>query len=455
MNAVKQQEHWSSRWFFMMAAVGSAVGLANIWRFPYTTGENGGGAFVFVYLAAVIFLALPLVITELMLGRRSQSCPTEGMKALVREAKVSSWWTVFAFGGVLSTTLIMSYYCMIGGETVVYAIKTISGEFTGINAAQSSAISAQYNGSWLTVFWGHTLFLGLTVWISAQGVSSGLERAVKYMMPMLFLILFVMVIYAMFAGEFKQTLLYLFTPDFSLVNADVVIDAFGQAFFSVSVGATTLIAYGSYLQRRDPIVNSAVFIVTADTLVALLAGLAIFPIVFAHGLDAGGGPGLVFEIIPLALGDMPAGSLIGALFFVLLAFAALTSSISLLEVPVAWLNSKPNWTRKRAAVVWGGAVWLLGLLPVLSLNELSNFHPLGMFGNQSTFFDLFDYIASNILLPLSGLIMAILVGWILPRSLVRAELDADSNPLWFAIWQNLLRYLVPLVLLVVFFSLVV
>lgn len=455
MNAVKQQEHWSSRWFFMMAAVGSAVGLANIWRFPYTTGENGGGAFVFVYLAAVLFLALPLVITELMLGRRFQTCPTEGMKALVREAKVSSWWTVFAFGGVLSTTLIMSYYCMIGGETVVYAFKTISGEFTGIDAAQSSAISAQYNGSWLTVFWGHTLFLGLTVWISAQGVSSGLERAVKYLMPMLFLILFVMVIYAMFAGEFKQTLLYLFTPDFSLVNADVVIDAFGQAFFSVSVGATTLIAYGSYLQRRDPIVNSAVFIVTADTLVALLAGLAIFPIVFAHGLDAGGGPGLVFEIIPLALGDMPAGSLIGALFFVLLAFAALTSSISLLEVPVAWLNSKPNWTRKRAALVWGGAVWLLGLLPVLSLNELSNFHPLGMFGNQSTFFDLFDYVASNILLPLSGLIMAIFVGWILPRSLVRAELDADSNPLWFAIWQNLLRYLVPLVLLVVFFSLVV
>jgi neurotransmitter:Na+ symporter, NSS family len=454
MHSIKPQEHWSSRWYFMLAAVGSAVGLANIWRFPYTTGENGGGAFVFIYLGAVFIMALPLVVAELLLGRRAQSCPTEGMKLLVHEAKASPFWTVFAYGGVLSTTLILSFYCMIGGQTLVYAAKTLFGDFSGATAELTSAVSSDYSSSWPWVLAGHTLFLGITVWISAQGVTAGVERAVKIMMPLLFLILILMVGYAMAAGEFMRTVNYLFTPDFSRVTPKTIIEAFGQAFFSVSVGATTLMAYGSYLQRQDPLPGSAVFVVTADTLVALLAGLAIFPLVFAYGLDAAGGPALVFNSLPLAFGNMPAGFVVGTLFFLLLAFAALTSSISLLEVPVAWLDSKENWTRKRAAWCWGAVVWLLGLLPVLSLNLLADFRPLGWLGSDSTFFGLFDYFTSNIMLPVSGLIMALFVGWILPSSVTRAELMADGNPFWYNLWRGLLRYVVPIVLLAVFASLV-
>lgn len=454
MSEEKKHEHWSSRWFFMLAAVGSAVGLANIWRFPYTTGENGGGAFVFVYLAAVFIIALPLVMSEFLLGRRGQACPTVSMQRIVDEAKASPYWRVVAYGGIVSTTLILSYYCMFGGETMVYAWKNISGQFAGATAETSAQISSGYSGSWLTMFAGHTLFIGITIWISSEGISHGVERAVKYMMPALFLILFLMVVYAMVEGEFAATLAYLFAPDFSELSSDVVIDAFGQAFFSVSLGATTLMAYGSYMQRRDPIGSSAVFVVSADTVVALLAGLAIFPVLFAHGLNAAAGPTLVFETIPLAFGNMPGGAIVGTLFFILLAFAALTSSISMLEVPVSWLDSKPHWTRRQAAFTWGAGAWLLGLLPVLSFSELSAFHPLGVFGVEMTFFDLFDYLVSNIMLPLTGLVLALFVGWVLPKSLTREELGGEANPFWFAVWLNLVRFVAPVVLVVLFASLV-
>ena len=454
MQQSEQHENWSSRWLFILAAVGSSVGLANIWRFPYTTGENGGGAFVFIYIAAVFFLALPLVIGEFLIGRRGQDCPTKALKKLITEACAGPFWVCIGYMGIFTASLILSYYSMIGGETIYYAAANVLGKFQGIAPGDAAAISNGFNASWISVLLAHSLFMIITITISANGISDGLEKAVKYMMPLLFIILIGMVAYAMVAGEFSAAVTYLFTPDFSKLNASVVVDAFGQAFFSVSVGATTLMAYGSYLKKSDSISSSATIIVSADTLVALLAGLAIFPIVFAFGLDAGSGPGLVFETIPLAFGNMPGGLIFGTLFFILLAFAAITSSISMLEVPVAWLTSKDNWSRKQAAIVSGGCIWVIGFLSVLSLNVWSGFYPLGFAGVERTFFGIFDYLTSNIMLPVTGLMTALFVGWVLPQSISKEELQVINGSVLFRGWMIMLRYGVTLALGIVFYNLV-
>jgi len=262
-----------------------------------------------------------------------------------------------------------------------------------------------------------------------------------------------MVIYAAATGNFGQSINYLFQPDFSKINIEVIVAAFGQAFFSVGAGATILMAYGSYMNRSDSIINSSALVASADTLVALLSGLAIFPIVFAFGLNPAAGPGLVFETVPLAFGHMPGGQFVGTLFFVLLAFAAITSAISLLEAPVAWLESKDGWSRKKAA--WTGAtmVWCLGLLPVLSLNHLADFYPLGFMGVERNFFDFFDYLSNNLMLPLGGLLLAVFIGWVLPDRISQEELSVLAEHHWFKIWMFMLRYIITIVLVVVFVNL--
>ena len=453
MQEQKQRENWSSQWLFIMATIGSSVGLANIWRFPFTAGENGGGAFVLIYLAAVFFLAMPLLMGELMLGRRGQACPPVGLRAIAKEANASPYWSWLGYLGIATALLILSYYCMIGGETVIYAIKNISGQFVDLEVDQSLAISAEYNANLLMVVFGHTLFVCGMGWVSSRGISGGVEIAVKYLMPSLFIILIAMVIYAAVTGSFAQSISYLFQPDFSKINIEVIVAAFGQAFFSVGAGATILMAYGSYMRRDASIISSSIMVAGADTFVALMSGLAIFPIVFAFGLNPAAGPGLVFESVPLAFGHMPGGRFVGTLFFVLLAFAAITSAISLLEAPVAWLQSKDGWSRKKAA--WTGAltVWCLGLLPVLSLNHLAEFYPLGFMGVERNFFDFFDYLSNNLMLPLGGLLLAIFIGWVLPNRISHDELNVLAEHHWFKLWMFMLRYVITAVLAVVFITL--
>jgi NSS family neurotransmitter:Na+ symporter len=453
MQQQKEHENWSSQWLFIMATIGSSVGLANIWRFPFTAGENGGGAFVLMYLAAVFFLAMPLLMGELMLGRRGQACPPVGLRAIAKEANVSQNWSWLGYLGIATALTILSYYCMIGGETIIYAVKNISGQFVNIDVEGSLAISAEFNASLPMVIFGHTLFIALMGWVSSRGISGGIEIAVKYLMPSLFIILIAMVIYAAVTGSFAQSISYLFQPDFSKISIEVVVAAFGQAFFSVGAGATILMAYGSYMNRNDSIINSSILVASADTFVALLSGLAIFPIVFAFGLNPAAGPGLVFETVPLAFGHMPGGQIVGSFFFILLAFAAITSAISLLEAPVAWLQSRDGWSRKKAA--WTGAtlVWLLGLLPVLSLNNLSDFYPLGFIGVERNFFDFFDYLSNNLMLPLGGLLLAIFIGWVLPNKVSQEELSVLAEHHWFKLWMFMLRYVITLILVVVFINL--
>lgn len=444
---------WSSRFAFLMAAVGSAVGLANIWRFPYTAGVSGGGAFVLVYLGAVILLALPLVIAELTLGRRGKGAPPKAIRTVAEESGLSPNWgwmgvILGGFGGMLA----LSFYAVVGGWTMAYVAEMGSGALQGVSTDEAAAVFEGLNGNpWSLLAW-FSIFIGATIFISARGVRAGVERAVKLMMPALFVMLLMMVGYAVKVGEFGQAVRFLFMPDFSKLTTGIVLAAFGQAFFSVSVGLTALVAYGSYIRRETSIPQSALIIVSVDTLVAILAGLAIFPIIFAFGLEPDAGPGLVFITLPFVFGDIPGGQLFGTMFFVLLLFAALTSSIGMLEAPVAWLAERTRLKRTGAAILAGGISWCLGVLAVLSQNRLSDFYPLdgiAIFSGK-TFFDLFDFLVINIMMPLGGILIAVFTGWLVHRKFTQQELYGDKPTIWFSAWRILVRYVAPVILLGVF-----
>lgn len=448
-------EQWSSRWAFMLAAMGSAVGLANIWRFPYSAGMSGGGAFVMIYLVALVSLALPLLMAELLVGRRGQASPPLSIASVAKEAGASRHWTLMGYTGLLAITLILAFYSVVGGWAMAYIFKLGSGAFTGLDAVAIQGEFDQFNARPGSVLAGFTAFLGLSVYISTRGIRDGLEKAVKLLMPTLLLMLLAMVVYAAMVGDFRAAAQFLFEPDFSLVTPRIVLDAFGQAFFSISVGLTNIMAYGAYLRKDVNLPGSCAIIVGADTVIALLAGLAIFPIIFAHGLEPAGGPGLVFMTLPIVFGSVSGGAILGALFFLLLTFAALTSSISMLEAPVSWLHDGRGWRRKHAACAVGALVWCLGLLCVFSFNLLSDVYPLGgidYFAGQ-TFFDLFDFVTTRILSPVVGACIAIFVGWALSRKITAGELGAEDTSPAYRAWLWSVRVLVPVVLGLLCYSL--
>jgi NSS family neurotransmitter:Na+ symporter len=437
----------------MMAAVGSAVGLANIWRFPYSVGVGGGSAFVLVYLGAAVLLALPLVIAELTIGRRGKGAPPTAIRNVARESGLSPNWgwmgvILGGFGGIIA----LSFYSVVGGWTMAYALESARGTLQGVSIeGAQQAFGALNDNPWTLLAW-FSVFIGATVLVSARGINAGVERAVKLMMPALFVLLLLMVGYAARVGDFARALEFLFTPDFSKLDTSIVLSAFGQAFFSVSVGLTALVAYGAYIRRTMSIPQSALIIVSIDTLIAILAGLAIFPIIFAFGLEPDAGPGLVFITLPFVFGDIVGGQLFGTIFFVLLLFAALTSSIGMIEAPVAWLAERTRLGRTGAALLAGGISWSLGVLAVLSQNRLSDFYPLdgiGIFAGK-TFFDLFDFLVINLMMPAGGILIAIFLGWRVKQRFSREELYGDAPSIWYGAWRFLLRYFAPLVLTGIF-----
>ncbi len=435
---------WSSRWIFILAATGSAVGLGNIWKFPYITGENGGGAFVLVYLACIACIGIPIMMAEIMLGRRGRQNPINTMHTLAQESGASRHWRLLGWSGVVAGLLILSFYSVIAGWALSYIVKTASGTFEG---ADGDAVSAVFGdmlaGPGGLLFW-HTVFILMTMAVVARGVKSGLEKAVQFLMPALFVILLVMVGYAATTGAFSQGLKFLFNPDFSKLTADGVLVAMGHAFFTLSLGMGAIMIYGSYLPHKASIASTTFYIAGADTLVALLAGMAIFPIIFANGLEPGAGPGLVFVTLPIAFGQMDGGLIIGTLFFVLLTFAAWSSSISLIEPAVTWLVENKGLSRAKTCVVFGAMTWLLGIGTVLSFNHWADYKLF-----DKTFFDLLDYLTTNIMLPLGGLFIALFAGWVLSRADSREELQMDDG-LGYRVWLFLVKFVAPLAVIVVF-----
>ena len=437
---------WSSRFAFILAVSGSAVGLGNIWKFPYVAGQNGGGAFVLVYLLCVFGVGLPIMMSEVLLGRRGRRNPVATMSLLGEEESGSSVWGFVGASGAVAGFLILSFYSVIAGWTLSYIFKSLSGELVAASAEQVGTSFNTLVGSVLESGFWHTVFLGATILVVALGVERGIERAVKFMMPALVVILLVLLGYSMNMGAFEQGFNFMFEADFSKLTSDSILAAMGQAFFTLSIGMGSVMAYGAYLPQDASIAKTSFAVVCADTAIAILAGLVIFPVVFANNLDPTSGPGLIFQTLPLAFGQMPGGMIFATLFFVLLAFAALTSAISLMEPAVVWLMESKDFRRPVASSVVGLIIWALGFLTVLSFNELSEFKFI-----KGTFFDNLDFLTSNIMLPLGGLAITVFCGWVMCVSSSASELDPEAGEV-YKVWRLLSRYVAPLAVALIFLN---
>ncbi len=428
-----------------MAATGSAVGLGNIWKFPYITGENGGGAFVLVYLLCIFLIGVPIMMAEVMLGRRGRRNPVDSMKHLAAETGHSQLWKFLGWTGIAAGFLILSYYSVIAGWAISYVFTTAAGTFTGADAALVGQHFDALTKSPATLIFWHSIFMLITMAVVARGIEGGIEKAVRFLIPALFGLIIVMVLYAMTTSGFAEGLRFMFAPDFSKLTTEGVLKAMGQAFFTLSIGMGAIMVYGAYLPKETSITQTSFSIAIADTSVAVLAGVAIFPIVFANGLEAGSGPGLIFVTLPLAFGNMAFGALFGTLFFILLVFAAWSSSISLIEPAVAWLIENKGFSRLKASIVLGLLTWFIGLGTVFSFNEWSD---LTLFGK--TFFDLLDYLTANIMLPLGGVLMAVFAGWLMKKSASHDELAISESA--YVIWRFLVRYVTPIAVMLVFLN---
>lgn len=444
MQVSATHQHWSSRFAFIMASIGAAVGLGNFWRFPYQAGENGGGAFVLIYIAVVIFVAIPLVMGELLIGRRGQSSAIGSTIAVARSEGRSGLWSIIGWVGMIASFLVLTFYSVIAGWVMAYIPKALQGDaFSGGADAVGAAFGALLGDPSQLILW-HSIFLVITSVIVMQGLHNGIERAATILMPAFFAMLLFSVFYATSAGDLAGTLEFLFNPRWEEVGVGVVMDAIGQAFFSVGVATAILITYGAYLNKDAHLPRSSIVISFADTGVAVLAGLAIFPLVFANGMDPNAGPGLLFVTLPLAFAELPMSQVFGTVFFTLAFFAALTSSIALLEIIVSWAEENLKMKRVAATVMFGGIAWLIGIFQALSFNVMDNTLPEGFLPGVSdrNFFGFIDFITANIMLPLGGVLIAIFVGWRVSRETASEELGISG--LGFRFWRLLVRFVIPI-----------
>jgi neurotransmitter:Na+ symporter, NSS family len=436
----KKNSHsqWSSRMGFMLAAAGSAVGLGNIWKFPYMAGQMGGSAFVLTYLICMFVIGLPILVAEWLIGRRGQKNPIHTMEDVAAAEGRSKSWRWVGIIGVLGSFLILSFYSVIGGWATDYIFLAGNGTFTGLHGNGTSEVFQQFLGSVNHLFTWHTVFMLATGLIVAMGVGAGLERSCKIMMPGLGILLIGLVIYAgvVSGPSFGKAFAFLFTPNWSAITGKAVLAALGHAFFSLSLGMGIMMAYGSYLGKDVNLISTARTVVILDVIVAMLSGMAIFPLVFANGLQPAEGPGLIFVTLPIAFGNMAGGTIIGVLFFIFLTFAALTSSISLLEPTVELLEEKTHLGRKSATLVSSVVIWALGIACLLSFNAWQD---VTIFGKN--IFDFLDYVTSKLMLPLTGLGTIIFAGWMMQQETIRQELNL--SPVIFAGWKFLCRIVIP------------
>ena len=435
------------------------------------TGENGGGAFVLIYIVSVLIIALPIMIAEVFIGRHGKQNPVASLKYVANESssfnfievdrslnrvrsKKQSYsnyddysnWQLVGWAGIIAGILILSFYSVIAGWTISYVFKAATGVFNDISLEKSQSLFSDFIADPEKLLAWHTIFMILTCYIVAQGVKGGLEKAVKFFIPALFILLVCLAVYSMTLPGFYDGISYMFVPDITRIDAQVILSAMGMAFFSLSIGMGSLMIYGSYLSDESSITEVTTIVAFADTFVAILAGVIIFPMVFTYNLDpSNAGPGLIFQTLPIAFGSMPGGGIIATLFFILLFFAAITSSISLIEPAISYMVEKYSLTRAKATVRMGLITWILGLGTILSFNYFSEYTFFGM-----TFFNLIDNFTAKVMLPLGGLLMAIFVGFIVKRKIVQEELRL--NAILFNTWRLIIRFIAPIAVTLIFIN---
>ncbi|MCK5537166.1 MAG: sodium-dependent transporter [Bacteroidales bacterium] len=438
-----KRDGFSSKFGVIAAAAGSAIGLGNIWKFPYIAGENGGGAFLIIYLVFIVLIGLPVMMSEFIIGRKAQ----QNVFGAFRSLSKTGFWRIIGVMGVLAAFFILSFYGTVAGWTIEYIYLAISDSFAGKDATEITTMFSDFSTSTFKPLALQLIFMGITAFIVLRGIKKGIEKYTKILMPLLLLIIIYLDITALSLDGGMDGLKFLFQPDFSKITPKCIIDALGHSFFTLSLGMGVLVTYASYFKSDINLTKTSINVAAADTIIALLAGIAIFPVVFAFNTEPGVGPGLVFVSLPNIFELIPGGYIFSIFFFLLLALAALTSSISILEVVVAYLSEETKMSRKKATLLSALAISITGALATLSMGVLSDFKIF-----DKNIFDIFDYLASNVLLPLGGMLISLFVGWVLKRSIIEDELSnyGTNKIVSIKIFIFLVRYLAPISILIVF-----
>ena len=444
-------ENWSSSFAFLLAAVGSAVGLGTIWRFSYVVGENGGGGFVLIYLLLILTISIPATVGSIVIGRSARVSPGNAFASLANTRK--PFWHGVGWLIVLVSFAALTYFSVVASWVIAYVVQSINGSIAQITPQTAKPHFDDLLSSPNNILGFHAAFIAMNVIPVALGVRAGLEALTKLLIPLLVGLMAALIVYAIVYAEFSQGLAFLFRPDFSKIGYEAVLLAFGQALFTLGVGGSGMIAYGAYLPENVNIFKAVGIIAVADTIIAITAGLIIFPFVFEFGLAPGSGPNLIFVTLPTAFAQLPGGQFVSLAFFLLLLFAALTTSVAMLEPFVSWMAEKTGLGRTKLTIASGFLAWLIGLFSLLSFNVLSAVRPLGFFPifEDMTIFRTLDYLVANIFLPFCAFLIILFAGWCMSEATLRQHLTTGQGTGFiFIVWRGLMRFVLPVVIIVIF-----
>jgi neurotransmitter:Na+ symporter, NSS family len=446
------QTKWSSNLLFLLVAIGTEAGIANVWKFSYLAGENGGGLFVFIYFAALIVMAVPALIAEMLLGRIGGKSVVGNMHELIEHYGLARGWKSFGVLALVCVSLILSFYFVVCGWMLYYFLFAVGHGFAGVTVESAQQVEAGMMASPWAMLACSGIFVALSAYVIGFGVNRGVERVASILTPLRFVIMIGMFVYAVIFADARSAAKFLFTVRWADLSWHIVLVGVGQAFFSLGIGVGVMMTMGAYMKREFSIPRAAITVAFAQGAVALLAGMSIFPLVFQYGLEPAQGPGLIFVTLPVAFGKMPGGSVFGALLFLLLSFAALTATIVIMQSIVAWLEERYPLSRRWLAWITGGVLWAAGSFTVLSFGAWKNVYPLHWLGIESkrTFFDLLDYLTSDLLMPVGGVMVCVMAGWSLSRALVAQELGLPGHA--FDMWRSAVRYIVPAGVVILFIS---